>query len=133
MRDFLFGFPAGRITPNWAEVTLLDNTEAIREITVPTGETWLLMYGHVSNGDDVARDVEVRIYDSSGHTISGLAYETVNAGDYTVYPNHDANNKSLASGVIVLMEGYKIKIIWKAGGSSSGGTAKSTAVVLAIG
>jgi len=120
----------GEIDDNYTTGTLIDNTALTITITVPSGEIWLLYHGNVVNGDDVTRAITVWIENESNKKILYLTDTTnIAATGNMNYPNGNGGLHSPLNMPIPLKAGWKIKILYAAGGTSSGGTAEVTAIV----
>jgi len=109
-----------------SSTTLSSDTTKNLDLTVPSGKIWRVHRVNMLNGDDVSRDVRVQIRDSSGnliHKVGGpLTLAAGASGDIIPYLK-TAPDAEPGAITILVKGGYNLRLIWAAGGASSGGTA----------
>ena len=118
----------GRKVDNEAASTLVNNTELIRTITVPTNVRWELVGGQAFNADDVTRALFVDL-DNGAQIFYRYHGGNVGASAREVYPSQNSHAEHGLASPFPLSEADRILITFSAGGSSAGGTARSSAVV----
>ena len=122
----------GRVVNNYAEGVLVNNTALQRIITVPSDTFWLVSGGFMQNGDSVTRTCRVNMEDASTNVILRIADDTVATTDLMALPNNKADKYNFGGGLIFAAAGYRFNFYWTAGGASTGGTSKSSLVVLEV-
>jgi len=120
----------GKLYQERVSVTLSNNTTKTITLTVPSGKRWKVYAASMTNGDDVARTLDLYVYDGSNNVIHRLGHDSdtpasearemlghvpANAADVS-------SNAAMAGGGAVLKAGNKLALVWWAGGASSGGT-----------
>lgn len=123
--QFAWTFPAGNIHQEVTSVPLVNNTELIIDVSVPTGKIWFLLGVKAVNGDDVARDITIVIYKEAAKTnlLKTLNYANTADGVSLQWPA--SNNSATLVGMYspqILVAANKISITWAAGGASTGAT-----------
>ena len=122
-------FEGGERSDNYGPSTLVNNTQLIRDITIPAGERWVVYSASITNGDNVSRAISVFIWNSSTQLIDWMALgQALAAGAEMVFPNMVATAGMAQVHPIILEAGDVIKIRFAAGGASAGGTAKSAVI-----
>lgn len=124
------GVPVGRLVQDVIAVTLVNNTLFVHDYTVASGKRIKLMGLRVTNPDDVARDVQVRLYKEAGKTnyLRRLFVMSVPAapGGAIQWPYLEAGDETTLDSrklmEYILDEGNTIEFQWAAGGASAGGT-----------
>jgi hypothetical protein len=131
MPNEIYTMPGGLRSFNYQEITLVNNTAKTTVITVGLDEIWMIYGGYMVNGDSVARDMSVTLYDNNNKSIAKfLNYATAGAGTKSYFPVAPATPGILWTAFpIFAMQDYHIDYVWSAGGASAGGTA---AIVLAV-
>ena len=126
-----FTFPAGEIIEGEDTSTLVNNTEKVTSLTVPTGKRWVLNGFKILNADDVVRDVYIRLKNSSSTRLFRMfEHGALGVGARIYGPNASADTLVLKP--IVMESGEIVDIVWAAGGASAGGTARYTFMVLEV-
>jgi len=108
-----------------ASTTLADNTTKTLDLTVPQGKKWKIHAIMMHNGDNVTRNLTAKVVDTSGNTLMNLATYDAGAGaEVTLIPYLSNAETPYPGAVTILIKGgNKLRLIWVAGGASSGGTA----------
>jgi len=105
-------------------VTLSNNTTKDVYLSVPLGKKWIIHAIMMRNGDDVNRDLSVKITDGSNnviHVVSIKSSASPNV-EYTMCP-FQADAVQIGTGFKPIIKGgNKLLLRWAAGGTSSGGT-----------
>lgn len=117
-------------------VTVVNNTTYTRDITVPAGQRWRLLWSTLRNPDDVTRNAQINLFLEAAKTnhIAFLAY--YNALDAaSIQALHVPANKfsteasdivyrflGLTAYPIELEAGWTLEYQLEAGGASAGGT-----------
>lgn len=127
MSQFVWTFPGGKLKQPVTSLTLVNNTEKVEDIAVPTGKIWVLLSVKARNPDDVTRDISVRTYKEAAKTnqISILTTQTVVPASVVQWPNTDPSSlyRQIPSvPAELLAAGNVLEITWAAGGASAGGT-----------
>lgn len=106
-------------------VTLSDNTTKIVDLTVPLGKIWKVHAIMMHNGDDVSRNLEVQIINSSSFLLHYVSYaSSVSSGDYREMISYESSTVGKHPfKPLIIKGGNKLRLKWNAGGTSSGGTA----------
>jgi len=115
----------GKLYQERTSVTLVNDTTKTVDLTVPSGKRWVIHALRMENGDDVTRVLDVHIIDGSGNVLHKMANESVGAGIGREMINHHPTAVAGASpwrGDILVKAGNKLRLVWNAGGASSGGT-----------
>lgn len=117
--------PLGEVKDNYSTATLVNNTQMIKTIyTCPTGYEAYIFFGHIENGDNVARTMGVVVKNSSDELIGRITYASVPAGEELPFPNQKSDDINQGGGsVMLLKQGDYIEASWNAGGASAGGAA----------
>jgi len=117
--------PASVIYQSRDSVTLENNTAKNVLLTVPAGKIWRVHAVRMHNGDDVSRDVQVKILDSSNNTLHILSDASLTASSYKEMLNFLPTTPAAAAcpNPVLIKGGNKLQLSWAAGGTSSGGTA----------
>lgn len=114
---------------NEGTTTLNNNTPVTRTLNCPPNSTWLLYGGRLLNGDDVARVIDV-IIDNGYQNLHIGHGQSVDGGSGSTYPHTTAGLNEGQGFPFPLIAGDRIRIVFNAGGASSGGIARSSAVVM---
>ena len=123
---FAWNFPGGRLVQVVRSITLVNNTQKIEDVTVPSGERWLLLGVKMANMDDVDRVVSVEIYKEAAKTnlLRSLMYFTCATLKIRQFPSWPSGGISGSStfqyAPVVLEAGNTLSCIWEAGGASAG-------------
>jgi len=121
--SMFFTFEGGRPVDNWQEVTLTAET-AVTVYFIPDAYRRLkLHYITVYNGDDVARDITVRIMRGTSTVVMLLDSYTLDPGKF----------KTVEVNGWILKATHKIKIEFSAGSGGSGGTGTVSIVGMEVG
>jgi len=103
-----------------ATTTLSDNTTKNIDFTVPEGKIWIVHYVRMNNGDDVSRNLQVQILDSSGALLHVAQSRTVGAGSSSEMLFYETD--AYTGRPLLIKGGNKLRLQWSAGGASSGGS-----------
>jgi len=105
-------------------VTLENNTSKTIDLTVPEGKIWKLWAINVFNGDDVTRNITAYIFDSAGNRLHAIGGANVSASNYVEILSYAPTSpaKNMIAYPILIKGGNKLRIVFYAGGTSSGGT-----------
>lgn len=125
----------GTIEGNYAETTLVNNTNGSRRLTVPAGKRWYLFGGYMHNGDNVGRVCDLSIEDTNSKIVLiNLRGQAIGVGGTVVFPNTEAVVGQAGSGIypIPMLAGWDLLFNWLAGGASAGGTSRSAAIVIEV-
>ena len=119
--------PMERFVQVVRSITLVNNTAKTEDVTVPSGERWLLLNVKMCNGDDVNRDVACDIYKESLKTnlLRRLfLYAAVPSTKDRLWPSWPSGGTSGSAlflpHLIVLDVGNTISCTWETGGASTG-------------
>lgn len=125
---FAWIFLGGALKQDVTSVTLVNNTQKVVDITCPANKRRLILNIKAVNCDDVARNIQIWKFKEAACTnlISLLlSVAAVAAADFVNYPNTTTGSSYVnsAGNVPQLLEaGNTIRIIWAAGGASTGAT-----------
>lgn len=121
-------FPGGKPEQSVTSITLVNNTQKIQLVTVPTGKIWILLGIKVRNPDDVDRAVTIRKYKEAAKTneiavLFSVSLATGVAGHWpTEGLSSTASRPSSTKPAEIMIAGNSLEITWAAGGASAGGT-----------
>ena len=116
----------GKATEYKANVVLVNNTLKNDDVTVPGNKEWVVLGGHIYNGDNVARNCNVICYDSAGVELETLhADAALGATTAIQFPrNNQAAAECPMDQPVILEAGGYVRYQFKAGGASAGGTGR---------
>jgi hypothetical protein len=105
-------------------VTLVNNTEKIIDISVPTGERWQILSLRFLNPDDVQRACSFKVFKEAAKTnfVVWLLAPALTAGAAGQWPSNTSSTTTMTIPPAILAEGNIIEAKWAAGGASAGGT-----------
>ena len=106
--------------------SLANNTDKIIDLTVPQGKIWIVHAIHMHNGDDVSRNMEAWIADSSNIVLHrlGIISGAPAGSHYEIFGYVPTSSQTHGTKQpIKIKGGNKLRLKWTAGGASSGGTA----------
>lgn len=118
-------FDAGEPKQPVTSVTLVNNTAKTVDTTVPAGKKWKFNSIKITNPDDVARTVDFLFYKEAAATnlILTLDATSVGAAGTLQFPRYAASASLHTFPVVhTLIAGNIIRVTWRAGGVSAGGT-----------
>lgn len=123
----------GVLKENYAENVVGDNSAVTRTITVPTGKRWMILAGHIKNGDTDSRNLSVYVLNAADKVLFDIYSEaSVPAGTRKTFPKNTTGNGDLNPSVIIVKEGQKVVFYWAASAGGTGGTNTSALVVLEV-
>ena len=131
MPNEIYVMPGGLYNDNYTEVPLVSATAKIYSITVGLDEIWFIYCGYMVNGDSVARDMSVTLFNENNKSLGKFCSQSAAiAGAKLYFPTSPANPNTLFTGLpIFAKQDWRIQFDWSAGIAGAGGTAGIVALV----
>jgi len=133
-KTFSETFPSGTVKTSVTSITLVNNTQKVQDVSVPSDTVWVIQCIRAVNIDDVQRTVVIDLWNEAAKTskIARLQSGAVAAVTDLVYPSITAGGTIIGvpTAVLVLGPGMTISVTWAAGGVSTGATDSDGLVIL---
>lgn len=120
----------GTILDNYTTVALPSATQATITLTVPLNRRWWVFGGQITNGDAVARNCKIEVFNQSAQLIQAyLVSSSITTGLSKAYPNALSTIGHTCVDDQPLKAGDYMLFTFAAGAAGAGGTGSVSAIV----